>query len=72
MLCWKPPDHQEVFFNYSYTKFVFNFQFEKSLIKYSFLVWKFTKIYIIIIIIIIIFIITSDTDKSKLLLFYTI
>ena len=22
------------FFNYSYTKFVFNFQFEKSLIKY--------------------------------------
>ena len=34
LLCWKPPDHQEVFLNYSYTKFVFNFQFEKSLIKY--------------------------------------
>ena len=26
------------FFNYSYTKFVFNFHFEKSLIKYVF--WK--------------------------------
>ena len=24
----KPPDHQEVIFNYSFTKFVFNFQFE--------------------------------------------
>ena len=31
-------DHQEVFFSYSYTKFVFNFHFEKSLIKYVFLV----------------------------------
>ena len=31
-------DHQGVFINYSYTKFVFNFQFEKSLIKYVFLV----------------------------------
>ena len=54
MLCWKPPDHQEVFFNYSYTKFVFNFQFEKSLIKY---VFKLKKIIIIIIIIVIIIII---------------
>ena len=36
LLCCKPPDHQEVFFNYSYSKFVFNFQFEKSLIKYVF------------------------------------
>ena len=34
LLCRKPTDHQEVFFNYSYTKFVFSFQFEKSLIKY--------------------------------------
>ena len=51
MLCWKPPDHQEVFLNYSYTKFVFNFQFEKSLIKYV------KKIIIIIIIAIIIIII---------------
>ena len=32
----KPPNHQEVFFHYSYTKFVFNFQLEKSLIKYVF------------------------------------
>ena len=40
LLCWKPPDHQEVFFNYSYTKFVFKFQFEKSLIKYVFLIIK--------------------------------
>ena len=38
LLCWKAPDRQEVFFNYSYTKFVFNFQFEKSLIKHVFLV----------------------------------
>ena len=52
MLCLKPPAHQEVFLNYSYTKFVFNFQFEQSLIKYGFL-----KIIIIIIIIIIMIII---------------
>ena len=52
MLCLKPPAHQEVFLNYSYTKFVFNFQFEQSLIKYGFL-----KIIIIIIIMIIIIII---------------
>ena len=51
LLCGKPPDHQEVFFNYSYTKFVFNFQFEKSLIKY---VFSFSKKIIIVIIIIII------------------
>ena len=51
MFCWKPPDHKEVFFIYSYTKFVFNFQFEKSLIKYV------KKIIIIIIIVIIIIII---------------
>ena len=38
LLCWKPPDHQEVLFHYSYTKFVFNFQFEKSLIKYVFFI----------------------------------
>ena len=52
MFCLKPPAHQEVFLNYSYTKFVFNFQFEQSLIKYGFL-----KIIIIIIIMIIIIII---------------
>ena len=28
---------RSLFLNYSYTKFVFNFQFEKSLIKYVFL-----------------------------------
>ena len=53
LLRWKPPDQQEVFFNYSYTNFVFNFQFEKSLIKYIIIIKK--KI-----------IITSDTGKSKL------
>ena len=57
MLCWKPPDHQEVFFNYSYTKFVFNFQFEKSLIKYVFCFNKKTIEIIITIIIIIIIVI---------------
>ena len=54
LLCWKPPDHQEVFFNYSYTKFVLNFQFEKSLlIKYYYFQKKIIIIIIIIIVIII-------------------
>ena len=41
LLCRKPPDHQEVFFNYSYTKFVFNFKFEKSLKSMFFVKKKF-------------------------------
>ena len=46
---------EEVFFNYSYTKFVFNFQFEQSLIKYVF--WLLSLLVFVIIIIIIIIII---------------
>ena len=53
MLCWKPPDHQEVFFYYSYSKFVFNFQFERSLIKFFFLIIIIFILSIIIIMIII-------------------
>ena len=40
----RPP--RSLFFNYSYTKFVLNFQFEKSLIKYYYYFFK--KIIIII------------------------
>ena len=67
MLFWKPPDRQEVFFNYSFTKFVFNFQFKKSLIKYVFFS-SFKKniiiiiTFIIIIVIIIIIIISFPSD----------
>ena len=53
MLCWKPPDHQEVFFYYSYSKFVFNFQFERSLMKFFFLIIIIFILSIIIIMIII-------------------
>ena len=53
MLCWKPPDHQEVFFYYSYSKFVFNFQFERSLIKFFFWIIIIFILSIIIIMIII-------------------
>ena len=59
MFCWKPPDHKEVFFIYSYTKFVFNFQFEKSL-KY---VKKIIIIIIIVITIIIIIIIIINSCR---------
>ena len=64
-----------MFFNYSFTKFVFNFQFEKSLIKYVFFSLKKLKknivvIFIIIIIIIIIIIydrlITSEAASRSL------
>ena len=54
MLCWKPPDQQEVFFYYSYSKFVFNFQFERSLIKVFFFLIIIIFILSIIIIMIII------------------
>ena len=59
----RPPRSR--FLNYSYTKFVVNFQFERSLIKYVF----FEKIEKIIIIIIIIIILSSF---SIILLFSTI
>ena len=62
MLCLKPPAHQEVSLNYSYTKFVFNFQFEKSLIKYGFL-----KIIIIIIIMMMMIIIIITKSMNKVL-----
>ena len=39
----KTTDHQEIFFNYSYIKFAFNFQFEKSLIEYIFVFFKIFK-----------------------------
>ena len=39
----KTTDHQEIFFNYSYIIFAFNFQFEKSLIEYIFVFFKFFK-----------------------------
>ena len=53
----KTTDHRESFFNYSYIKFVFNFQFEKNLIKLLLLIIIITIIIIIIIIIIVIVIV---------------
>ena len=50
----KTTDHRELFSNYSYIKFVFNFQFAKSVIK---LLLKIIIIIIIITIIIIIIIV---------------
>ena len=57
VLCRKPPDHQEVIFNHSYTEFVSNFQFRKSLIHILHVEIKIIIIIIIIITIIIIIII---------------